>query len=168
MTGHLGVSRTTKKVLAELYWPGVQADIRRFCKSCDICQKTTPKGRITNVPLGQMPIIEVPFRRIAVDLVGPIQPATSKGDRYILTVVDFATRYPEAVALKGIETERVAEALVNVFCTVGVPKEMLTDMGSQFTSELMAEVSHLLSIRQLTTSPYHPMCNGLVERTSML
>lgn len=116
----------------------------------------------------KMPIIEVPFRRIAVDLVGPIQPAISKDDRYILTVVDFATRYPEAVALKGIETERVAEALVNVFCTVGVPKEMLTDMGSQFTSELMAEVSHLLSIRQLTTSPYHPMCNGLVERTSML
>jgi transposase InsO family protein len=111
-----------------------------------------------------MPIIEVPFRRVAVDLVGPIQPATSKGNRYILTIVDYATRYPEAVALKGIETERVAEALVDVFCRVGVPKEMLTDMGSQFTSELMAEVSRLLSIRQLTTTPYHPMCNGLVER----
>lgn len=49
-----------------------------------------------------MPFIEVPFKRVAVDLVGPIQPATSKGNRYILTVVDFATRYPEAVALKGI------------------------------------------------------------------
>lgn len=41
---------------------------------------------------------------------------------------------------------------------------MLTDMGSQFTSELMAETSRLLSFRQLTTTPYHPMCNGLVER----
>lgn len=81
-----------------------------------------------------------------------------------MTVVDFATRYPEAVALKGIETEMVAEALVDKFCRTGVPKEMLTDMGSQFTSELMAEVSRLLSMRQLTTTPYHPMCNGLVER----
>ena len=62
MTGHLGVSRTTKKVLAEFFWPGVQADIRRFCTSCDICQRTTPKGRTTKVPLGHMPIIEVPFR----------------------------------------------------------------------------------------------------------
>ncbi|XP_062613758.1 uncharacterized protein LOC134275492 [Saccostrea cucullata] len=164
MTGHLGTSRTASKVLAEFYWPGVQADVRRFCRSCDICQRTTQKGRTTKVPLGDMPIIEVPFRRVAVDLVGPIQPATSKGNRYILTIVDFATRYPEAIALKGIDTERVAEALVDVFCRVGVPKEMLTDMGSQFTSELMTEVSRLLSIRQLTTTPYHPMCNGLVER----
>ncbi|XP_061184347.1 uncharacterized protein LOC133192347 [Saccostrea echinata] len=164
MTGHLGTSRTASKVLAEFYWPGVQADVRRFCRSCDICQRTTQKGRTTKVPLGDMPIIEVPFRRVAVDLVGPIQPATSKGNRYILTVVDFATRYPEAIALKGIDTERVAEALVDVFCRVGVPKEMLTDIGTQFTSELMTEVSRLLSIRQLTTTPYHPMCNGLVER----
>lgn len=58
----------------------------------------------------------------------------------------------------------VAEALVDIFCRTGVPKEMLTDMGSQFTSELMAEVSRLLPMRQLTTTPYHPMCNGLVER----
>lgn len=47
----------------------------------------------------------------------------------------------------------VAEALVDIFCRTGVPKEMLTDMGSQFTSELMAEVSRLLSMRQLTTTP---------------
>lgn len=66
---------------------------------------------------------------MAVDLVSLTQPATGKGNRYILTVVDFATRYPEAVALKGIETEMVAEALVDIFCRTGVPKEMLTDMG---------------------------------------
>ena len=96
--------------------------------------------------------------------MGPIQPATDRGNRYILTLVDFASRYPEAVALKGIEAERVAEALVDMFCRLSVPSEMLTDMGTQFTSELMAETSRLLSFRQLTTTPYHPMCNGLVER----
>nr|XP_034325279.1 uncharacterized protein LOC105323550 isoform X4 [Crassostrea gigas] len=164
MSGHLGISRTIDRVLAEFYWPGVQSDVRRFCQSCDICQRTTPKGRTTKVPLGKMPLIDEPFKRVAVDLVGPIQPATDRGNRYILTLVDFASRYPEAVALKGIEAERVAEALVEIFCRLGVPVEMLTDMGSQFTSELMAETSRLLSFRQLTTTPYHPMCNGLVER----
>ncbi len=54
--------------------------------------------------------------------------------------------------------------MVNVFSRVGVPSEILTDQGSQFTSELMKELSRLLSIRQLTTTPYHPSCNGLVER----
>lgn len=68
------------------------------------------------------------------------------------------------MALKGIEAERVAEALVEIFGRLGIPVEMLTDIGSLFTSELMAETSRLLSFRQLTTTPYHPMCNGLVER----
>ena len=86
MSGHLGTGRTTGKVITEFYWPGVQVDVRRYCQSCDICQRTIPKGRTTEVPLGQMPIIDGPFRRIAVDLVGPIQPATDRRNRYILTV----------------------------------------------------------------------------------
>jgi transposase InsO family protein len=105
-----------------------------------------------------------PFQRIAVDIVGPLQPVTDRGNRYILTIIDYATRYPEAIALQGIEAERVAEALVEVFSRVGVPGEMLTDQGTQFTSEVMKEVSRLLSFKQITTTPYHPMCNGLVEK----
>jgi len=76
--------------------------------------------------LGKMPVIDIPFRRVAVDIVGPLVPITDKGNRYILTLVDYATRYPEAVALPAIETERVAEALVEVFCRVGFPREILT------------------------------------------
>ncbi|XP_061180784.1 uncharacterized protein LOC133189428 [Saccostrea echinata] len=164
MAGHLGVKKTTDRILAEFFWPGVQADVRRFCRSCDVCQRTIPKGKVPAVPLGQMPMISEPFQRIAVDIVGPLQPITDRGNRYILTIIDYATRYPEAVALHGIETERVAEALVDVFSRVGIPSEMLTDQGSQFTSEVMKEVSRLLSLKRLTTTPYHPMCNGLVEK----
>ncbi|XP_033756184.1 uncharacterized protein LOC117338928 [Pecten maximus] len=164
MSGHLAAKRTTERILSEFYWPGLTSDVTRFCRSCDVCQRTFPKGRVTKVPLGVIPLIGTPFQRVAIDLVGPLQPATDRGNRYILTLVDYATRYPEAIPLKGIETERVAEALVDIYSRVGVPSEVLTDQGAQFTSELMREVSRLLSIRQLTTTPYHPMCNGLVER----
>ncbi|XP_062599274.1 uncharacterized protein LOC134260741 isoform X2 [Saccostrea cucullata] len=82
MEGHLATSRTIDKVLAEFYWPGVQADARRFCRSCDICQRTTPKGRTTKVPMSVMPIIDEPFRRVAVDLVGPIQPMTDNESEF--------------------------------------------------------------------------------------
>lgn len=74
---------------------------------------------------------------MAVDIIGPLHLPTEKGNRFILTLVDYATRYPEAIALPGIDTERVAEALVEMFSRIGVPQEMLTDMGSQFTSSLM-------------------------------
>ena len=164
MAGHLGTKRTIDRVLSEFYWPGVQSATKRFCQSCDICQRTVPKGKITRVPLQKMPLIDVPFKRVAVDIVGPLFPATDRGNRFILTLVDYATRYPEAVALPSIDTERVAEALVEIFCRIGVPHEMLTDMGSQFTSKLLSEVSRLISLNRLTTTPYHPMCNGLVEK----
>lgn len=81
-----------------------------------------------------------------------------------MTLVDYATRYPEAVALKSIETEIVAEGLVEIFSRVGMPSEVLSDRGSQFTSGIMKEVSRLLGVTQLYTTPYHPQCNGLVEK----
>lgn len=164
MAGHLATKRTVSRVMTEFFWPGITSDVKRFCRSCNICQRTVPKGRHIRAPLGKMPIVDIPFRRVAVDIVGPLVPITDKGNRYVLTLVDYATRYPEAVALPSIETERVAEALIEVFCRVGFPREILTDRGAQFTSALMAEMSRLISLRQLTTTPYHPMCNGLVER----
>lgn len=164
MAGHFSTKKTVSRILAEFWWPGCQADCNRFCRSCDMCQRTYPRGKVTKAPLGDMPVIDVPFQRIAVDIVGPLDPPTYRKNRYILTIVDYATRYPDAIPLPGIEAERVAEALVDVFSRVGVPREMLTDLGTQFTSDLMREVSRLLSFRQLTTTPYHPMCNGLVEK----
>jgi len=77
---------------------------------------------------------------VAVDLVGEISPASYRGHRYILTLVDYATRYPEAVPLKKISTFTVAEALVRIFSRVGIPQEILSDQGTQFTSNLLKKL----------------------------
>ena len=161
--GHQGTKKTYDKVMSDFTWPGMHADITRYCQSCDICQRTLPKGRITKVPLGSIPLMEEPFQRVAVDLVGPIQPTTERG-HIILVLVDYATRYPEAVPMKTIEAEAVAEKLLGIYSRLGFPKEVLTDQGSQFVSGIMKEVSRLLSIRRLTTTPYHAMANGLCEK----
>ena len=108
-----------------------------------------------------MPLIDQPFKRVAVDIVGP---PSDRGHRYLFTLVDYATRYPEALPRKSISTEAVAEALVDICSRLGVPEEVLSDLRTQFTSNCMKEVAHLLSINQLTTSPYHPACNGLVQK----
>ena len=110
-----------------------------------------------------MPLIESPFERSAVDIVGPIHPITETRNRYILTIIDYATRYPEAIPLPSIEAERVAEALASVFTIVGVPKQMLKDQGSQFTSEIMKQVCRLLSVHRMTTTPYHPFGSRLPQ-----
>ena len=80
-----------------------------------------------------------------------------------MTLVDYAIRYQEAVQLKRIDTETVAEALVDIYSRLGVPEEILSDHGTQFISGCMKKVCRLLGVTQSTTTPYHPMCNGLVE-----
>ncbi|XP_041477315.1 uncharacterized protein LOC121425354 [Lytechinus variegatus] len=164
LAGHLKAKKTTERIMSQFYWPGLQSDVRRYCASCDPCQRTTPKGKVGKVPLVMPPLIDTCFRRIAVDLVGPLQPITDRGNRYILTIVDLATRYPEAVALPSIEAERVAEALMEVFSRLGIPNEILSDNGTQFVSGVMREVSRLLGVKQFHTTPYHPMANGACER----
>ena len=161
--GHLATKKTYDRVTSNFFWPGAYDDVSRYCQSCDICQRTIPKGRCGKTPLVAMPIIGEPFARVAIDLVGPL-PMSGRKHRWILTLVDCATRYPEAIPMKGIDTIECAEELVNIFSRIGIPQEILSDRGSQFVSDLTREISRLLSVRQLQTTPYHAQCNGLVER----
>ena len=147
MGRHMGIKKTVDKIQSAFYWPGIQGNVTRYCKSCDVCQKTVNKGSVPKVPLEKMPLIDKPFKRVAVDLVGPIGPPSEDGHRYILTLIDFATHYPEAVPLKNIDTETVAEALVDIFSRLGVPEEILSDLGTQFVSDCMKEVTRLLNIK---------------------
>ncbi|KAG6939195.1 hypothetical protein G0U57_002427, partial [Chelydra serpentina] len=101
--------------------------------------------------------------RIGLDLVGPLEKSSS-GHKYILVVVDYATRYPEAVPLRTTTAPIIANELLQIFSRVGLPREILTDQGTNVTSKLMAELCRLLNIRALKTSVYHPQTDGLVER----
>lgn len=104
MAGHLGIKKNRARIWNDFIWPGICGEIRRYCVSCDsICQRTTPRGSTRKVPLGRMPIIDTPFERVAVDLIGPIIPASDRGHRYIITMIDYATTYAEAKPLKSIK-----------------------------------------------------------------
>lgn len=73
-----------------------------------------------------------------MDMIGPL-PETADGHKYILTVVDYGTRYPEAFPLRTTTSSDVVEALVELFSRLGIPEEILTDRGSNFVSELICE-----------------------------
>lgn len=109
------------------------------------------------------PIMDRPFERIAVDMVGPL-PLTQRKNRFVLVVCDMATRFPEAVAMPTMEAERVATALLDIFSRHGIPDEILSDRGTNFMSVLMKRLCEQLGIRHIKTTPYHPQTNGVVER----
>ena len=110
-----------------------------------------------------MPLVEKPFQHITMDIVGPL-PRSKRGNKYILTICDYATQYPEAVPLPSIEVEWIARELVKLFSRVGIPVKILTDQGTNFISALLQEMYKLLHIKQIRTFPYHPQTDGLVER----
>ena len=84
----------------------IRLQLKFHCLSCNLCQRTFPNGRVTKVPLEKITLIETtPFKRVEIDIVGPIQLVTEKNKRNILTLMDYATRYPEAVPLSSIDAD---------------------------------------------------------------
>ena len=161
--GHMGCRKTRNRILQNFLWPGIFIDVAKFCRSCPKCQNSVTKGRSSKVKLVPIPPMAEPFTRVAIDIVGPLI-RTKKGNRYILTLCDYSTKYPEAVPLKVIDAETVANALIEIFSRTGIPKEILSDQGSNFTSATMKQLCRLLHIKKLTSTPYHPQANELVER----
>ncbi|XP_068245847.1 uncharacterized protein [Palaemon carinicauda] len=164
VSGHFSHRKTFNKINEIFWWQGMTSDIYKYCKSCDVCQKSSLVGKVKKAQMVKLPVISTPFYRVAIDLVGPISPPSEAGHRYILTMVDYASSFPEAVALKNITSEDIAEALISIFSRVGVPKEILSDRGPQFRSELMLQVHKLLGVKPLFSTPYHPAANGRIER----
>ena len=162
LAGHLGRDKTVKRITRHFYWPSVFRDVADYCKSCPECQRTG-KGRLHKVPLVPLPVMQEPFERIAMDIVGPL-PRSKRGNQYILVVCDYATRYPEAMAIRKIDAGVVAEKLIQMFSRVGIPREILSHQGTNFMSQLLKELYNLLHIHPIRTSPYHPQTDGLVER----
>ena len=116
-------------------WPGVVRDVNRMCAACPICQKAKPTST-TKAPLQPLPVIKEPLTRLAMDIVGPLK-CTKKGNKCLLVIMDYATKWPEAFPLRNTLTETVVEGLVEVTARLGVPQELLTDNGSNFISKVM-------------------------------
>ena len=103
------------------------------------------------------------FDNIHIDIVGPLLP--SKGYSYLLTRIDRFTCWPEAVPLTNITAESVSQTFVNGWISrFGIPSTITTDCGKQFESTLWGHLMQLLGCKQIRTTAYHPIANGIIER----
>lgn len=110
-----------------------------------------------------LPIIQVPFKRVGIDIVGPL-PRAVGGFTHVLVPIDYATQYPEAVPLRKTSAKAIVKELLRIFSRVGFPKDVLTDQGTNFMSAILTTLWHMLKVRPLCTSVYHPQTNSLVEQ----
>ena len=104
------------------------------------------------------------MERIATDILGEL-PSTSAGNKYILVVSDYYTKWTESFPMPNMESETVAKLIVEeVITRFGVPSIIHSDQGSQYESKLFSDVCELLGIQKTHTTPYHPQSDGMVER----
>ena len=159
---HMGARRVTQLVRKRFTWPGIGSDIINFCRACPVCQKCDKrKGR--QAMMIERPVMSEPFEVIGIDLVGPFRVGKG-GCTHLLTAICMATRWPEAVPLKSITARAVANGLLDIFSRVGIPRQLVSDQGAQFTGSVLRHVCEGLHIDLIKTTPYHPEGNGVVER----
>ena len=160
---HMGTKKTTQRIQANFWFDGIVSYTHRYCQSCDVCQRTIKHGKIAKAPMLISKLSDAPFSRISCDLVGPIIPSLQNGYTYILTIIDLATRYPDAIPLKRITTKKVADALRDFFFRMGISDIISTDNGSQFCSNEMEEFFKLFNVKHIRSAPYHSMSQGIIE-----
>src|SRR5664279_2095115 len=163
-SGHLGIRKSLDRLIRHFWWGSVQSDVREYVRTCHECQCVGKGSKKVIAPLYSMPIVSEPWSVCAIDIVGPLPVCDETGNRFILTILDLSTHFPEAVALKQHTARDVVLALSTVFSRVGFPGEILSDLGSDFTSELMQIFLHEFNIGHLRCSAYHPMTNGSIEK----
>ena len=161
--GHFGEDKTLHRLRERFYWPGHQKDVINWCRTCKDCaarKGPAPKRRAPLTPIK----VGSPLQIVAMDFLGPLV-ESEEGNRYILVVGDHFTKYMSAYALPNQEAKTVARILIEeYFCQNGFPEQLHSDQGPQFESDVISELCKTMSIQKTRTTPYHPACNGEIER----
>ena len=152
------------KIINHFYWPGLNSDVSKFCKTCHTCQMVgKPNQSIPKAQLQPIPAFDEPFSRILIDCVGPL-PRTKSGSEYLLTIMCTSTHFPEAIPLRNIKTKSIVKALIKFFTFVGLPKSVQSDQGSNFMSGIFQQVMQESGVKQYRSSAYHPESQGALAR----
>jgi transposase InsO family protein len=159
------MNRTDERVKLFVSWPGMKQEIDQYVRCCKVCQKNKITQNKTKMPLQITTTPDVAWEKCSLDIVGPLT-TTMDGNRYILTFQDELSKYTLAVPIPQQNAETVAKSFVEeVVLKFGIPQLLLTDQGSNFLSELFANMCKLLKIKKIKTTAYHPQSNGALERT---
>ena len=135
-SGHRGVTSTYEKIREHLWWPKMKEDVSYWCGSCEQCARfknpSTSKAPLQSLTSGN------PFEVVAIDFIGPMTTPTKEGNLYLLVMVDYFTRYAEAVPLPDRRATTVAKAIYGEWIC----------QAQEFKSDLIAELCTLLRIKK--------------------
>ena len=158
--GHQGIDKSMERLRQVAYWVNMARDVEKHCRECLRCQQSKlPKPN--KAPLVSMPIGK-PWQMVAVDVLEV--PVSTKGNRYLLVIQDYFTKWADAIPLKNQTAATITEKLVQVFSVMGLPSILHSDQGRNFESTLLQQTLDAFGTGKSHTTAYHPEGDGMVER----
>ena len=155
--GHPGIVNMKKILRTKVWWPAIDKDVEKFCKSCYGCQLVSQSAKPEPMCRTEMP--NGPWQYLAADLLGPMPTGES-----VLVVTDYYSRYYEIEILKSTTSSHIIEAMSKFFATHGLPLAIRTDNAANFTSEMFKSFLQSNGITHLRNTSLWPQANGEVER----
>ena len=153
---HPGISRMKAVARSYFWWSGLDEAIERTAKSCPACQavKSSPPA----APFHPWVWPDAPWKRVHIDFAGPFL------GKMFLIAVDAHSKWPEVVTMSSTTSQLTIDVLRSLFSRYGLPEQLVSDNGPQFTSEEFAQFTKMNGIKHILCAPYHPSSNGLAER----
>ena len=159
-------SQMSRQIRRRHYWPQMHRDCEQFASECLVCQRAaaaphTGQDQVQYVPVGK------PLSVVAIDIVGPLgngRTATSQGNRYIVTMVDWFSRFICMYAVPEPTAEQVGKCLTRFVARFGAPLTLLSDNANYFKDRAIREWERQLGIKHAFVSAHRPAGNGLLER----
>ena len=157
-TGHQGITRLQQRVKSSIYWPGIDKDIEKVIRDCELCQRY----QASQPPEKPLPVADdlpnVPWHTLGTDMF------TLDGVDYLL-VSDYYTRFPLIEKLgSDTRSERIADLTSRMFSVFGIPNTIISDNGPQFIGRAYKQMLSQFGITYITSSPWHPKSHGFIER----
>ena len=154
---HQGIVKTKERLRSKVWWPGMDQQAEKKCKSCYGCQLVNKTNQIPPLKPTVMP--QRPWEELAMDLLGPMP-----SGEYLLVLVDYFSRWMEVDIMRSISSETIQHYLDVHFSRHGIPRALRTDNAANFTSKELDDYLNELGIKHCRTIPLWPRANGEVER----
>ena len=153
---HPGIVKMKSLARIHVWWWGIDKDIEQVVRECPACQSVRNAPSTTYLHPWSWP--DGPWKRIHVDFAGPFL-----GSMFMV-LVDAHSKWLEVVPMASTTTEKTIEMLRNMFARYGLPDQIVSDNGPQFTSTEFATFIKRNGVKHIRTAPYHPASNGEAER----
>ena len=152
--GHQGITKCRLRAKQSMWWPGLSKQLETLVSNCPVCCRS----RVQHAePLMPSKFPDLPWQKVASDLF------VWNGVQYLL-VIDYFSRYVEIAKLSGESSANVIKHLKSIFARHGIPQELVTDNGPQYSSREFSKFAETFGFIHITSSPKFPRSNGEAER----